>query len=311
MDEALRRLEQQALADPGDGALRERLRAHLRRIADLSDRERWGAAEPEAQDVVLGAVARLLGPRFVAAGAALYEAGGVRHRIGAVRHAPTEAVLHVIPGGRFVMGSTYGPLNEATTPLREVALRPFLLGRFPLLQGEWDRIGGEDERTWRGSALPIEGVSWHEARAWLARAGDGLRLPSEAEWEYACRAGTTTEFFWGQEMDPRYCWFGDTHTWRSHAPAEHAAYANAFGLVDCSGNVAEWCEDDFVRGYAGAPGDGTPRRAARRWGEPDKVVRGGDGFNSATTCRSGARSSSRPKDRGAGIGLRLARDLPL
>ncbi len=307
MDGGLRRLEQQALADPGDFALRERLRAQLYRFADLSDRERWNQADPQAQDVVLAAVARALGPRFEPVEAASYASGGLGHRVGAVRHRTTGAVLHVLPGGTFLMGSELG-LSEATTPRRSVRVPPLLLGRFPLLQREWDRGRGEDERTWRGADLPIEGVSWRDAKAWLAGVGDGLRLPSEAEWEYACRAGSVTEYFWGQEMDPRYCWFGDTRTWRTHPPREHLGFPNAFGLVDMVGNVAEWCEDGYVLGYKGAPSDGSPRTT--RWSD-QKVVRGGDGFNPAGHCRSAYRSMSRSTDRGAGIGLRLARSLPL
>jgi formylglycine-generating enzyme required for sulfatase activity len=180
---------------------------------------------------------------------------------------------------------------------------PLLVGRFPVLQAEWDRLGGEDDRAWRGPDLPIERVTWTAARAWLERAGGGLRLPSEAEWEYACRAGTQTEYFWGDAMDPAYCWFGGGAGWSTHAPAEHAGRANAFGLVDTSGNVFEWCEDAYAP-YAAEDRDAAPRRRGSL-----RVMRGGDAFSKAGFCRSAYRGYAREGDSGL-IGFRVARSLP-
>lgn len=308
MDRALRKLEQLTLAAPSDSARLERLRGHLQRLADLHDREAWAEAPPAAQDVVLAAVGRLLGGAYERLPAEVYEAGGVRHRIGAYRHRRSGVVLHLLPGGPFAMGSSYGPRSEATTPVHDVTVPPLLIGRFPILQREWDRVGGEDERAWRGPDHPIESVSFSDTWAWLARAGDGLRLPTEAEWEYACRAGTRTEYFWGQEMDPRYCWFGDARAWKTHAPAEHLGFPNGFGLVDMAGNVGEWCADRYVQGYRQAPTDGS---AFERWWARAHVVRGGDGFNRAGHCRSAHRNMAVPATRAAGIGFRVARSAPI
>lgn len=291
------------LALPSDGAARARLRAELFRLAPLDDREAWNRADPFAQDLVIAAIGRLLAPRFEPAGAAVFEAGGEHHRVGRFRHRATGALLHLVPGGTCLVGSLRGAQNER--PRHVVRVPPFLVGRYPVLQAEWDRIGGDDARSWEGPDLPIEQVSWNDVQAWLRRAG-GLRLPTEAEWEYACRAGTQTEYFWGDEMDPAWCWFGEGAEWTTHPPAEHDDRANAFGLVDVSGNVFEWCEDGYAP-YDAAPRDASPRRH----GGASRVIRGGDGFNRATSCRSAFRSYARATDRGGGIGFRVAASLPI
>jgi formylglycine-generating enzyme required for sulfatase activity len=311
MDRRLRELQQRYQADPGDAGLARRLTGALGRLADLTERTRWAEAPDRAQDLVLAVVADLLGPEYSLRGAKLHAAGGASHRIGAFLHRGSGVLLHLIPGGAFRMGSERD--TELELPVRRVVVPPLLVGRYPVLQHEWDRVGGVDERTWEGSSLPIEGVSWHDAQDWLRRAGGGLRLPSEAEWEYACRAGTATHYFWGDAMRPDHCWFGQEGRWTSHPPEAHDGAANAFGLVDVSGNLAEWCEDAYVSNYRGAPKDGSPRRrgwSARLFGDL-RVVRGGDAFNRASHCRSARRSMTPAGDRGAGIGLRVARSAPL
>lgn len=307
MDDRLRRLEQLALATPGDEVPRTRLRGELARLADVNDRLRWNAAGEAAQERVLAVLANLLSDAFTLEGRAVYRAGDATHRTATFRHRASGIAFQLVPGGTLRLGDDAAS-REDERPGRAVRLGAFLLGRFPLLQREWGRFPGNDERTWRGEELPIEGVSWIDAQAWLKRVGDGLRLPSEAEWEYACRAGTETAYFWGDAMDPSYCWFGGTHSWETHPPREHLDKPNAFGLIDMAGNVAEWCQDDYVAGYANASPLGAPRK--RRF-SLNRVLRGGDGFNSASYCRSGRRSMSRPGDRGAGIGFRVARSLPL
>lgn len=305
MDDRLRRLLQGARAGSSEDRLR--LAAELGRLASLEDRVGWAQADPGAQDLVLEVVGRLLEPEWEPAGAGTWAAGGARHRIGAFRHRASGAVLHLIPGGTTRIGPAASIEGQRLT--REVRLRPFLLGRYPLLQAEWDRLGGEDQRSFVGPHLPIEGVSWRAAQAWLRRAGGGLRLPSEAEWEHAARAGTSGAYYWGEVMNPELCWFGQGAAWRTHPPREHLDCGNAFGLVDVLGNVAEWCQDAFLPWRQDLPADGRPAEppllgAAR-------VLRGGDGFATATQCTCAARNGARETDWGAGIGLRVARSSPL
>jgi formylglycine-generating enzyme required for sulfatase activity len=306
MDGRLRRLEEQVLASPGDEDARGRLRASLSRVADLWDRKRWLMSPATSQDRVLEVVGNLLGSAFEIQESANYQAGKAAHRIGSFVHVATGLRLHAIPGDTFIMGSE--DETELELPVHAVQVPPLLLGCFPVRQGEWDRVLGRDERNWRGTELPIEGVSWHEAREWLVAAGGALRLPSEAEWEYACRAGTTSAYFWGDTMSEDHCWFGDERGWQTRAPTLHLDRSNAFGMVDMSGNVAEWCEDAYLSSYKGAPTDGSPYRSRWNW---LRIVRGGDSFNRAGHCRSARRGMVRASDRGAGIGFRAARSLPL
>ena len=203
MDRRLREALQRARASQSPAA-RDALFEALRRLADLTDRAQWSAAAPWAQDVVLEAIGRWLAPAFTLTGVEAYAVGGVAHRIGSFQHTATRITLHLIPGGWFVQGAANTRASEQ--PQRRVRIAPLLVARYPTLQVQWDHLGGSDDREWQGALLPIERVSWEEVQRWLTRAGDGLRLPSESEWEYACRAGTSSPYFWGEVMDPRYCW---------------------------------------------------------------------------------------------------------
>jgi formylglycine-generating enzyme required for sulfatase activity len=305
VDGRIRALQHAIATDPGDAEARSRLRALLRRVANLGDRLAWNQADSSSQDLVIEAVAYQLQPRFAYVETARYEAGGAAHRIAAFRHEASGARLHLIPGGRYERGGRREPLRMNELPRAEVLTRPFLLGQTPLLQSEWDRLPGRDARRFRGAELPIDGVAWEDARTWLR--GAGLRLPSEAEWEFACRAGTQTAYFWGDDPDPTYAWFGSGGaTWETQPPELHAAYPNAFGLIDVAGNLAEWCEDHYVGSYHGAPCDGSPRRE----GKGDlRVVRGGDTYNSSSHCRSASRNLASREVQAGGIGLRVAASL--
>ncbi|MEZ6184593.1 MAG: formylglycine-generating enzyme family protein [Planctomycetota bacterium] len=302
MDRRLRELERAALAHPEDPGAAAALRSALARVADLSDREAWSRADPGAQDQVLESLGALLeGCRSL--GAETYAVAGVAHRIGRFHHEASGVQLHLIPGGRARLGP--GRDGRNLEAHREVTLPPLLVGRFPVRQAEWDLRPGEDERSFVGAELPIEGVTWHAARAWLTAVG--LRLLSEAEWEYACRAGTTSDYFWGPTPDPTYAWYGEGSACTTHSTRLHAEACNAFGLVDVCGNVAEWCEDVYGPYGAHMPRDGSPVQA--RGGM--RVIRGGDSFHSPHHCRSSARNGADARDSGAMIGFRAARSVPL
>lgn len=290
------------LAHPEDPGAAAALRSLLGRVADLGEREAWARADPRAQDQVLECLGALLeGCRWL--GAETYAAGGLAHRIGRFLHEASGVELHLIPGGRAQLGP--GRDGRNLEALREVRLPPLLIGRFPVRQLEWDRRPGDDERSFMGAELPIEGVTWHAARAWLAEVG--LRLPSEAEWEFACRGGTRSDFFWGAAPDPTYAWFGEGAACTTHSTRLHLGVPNAFGLVDVAGNVAEWCEDVYGPYGPHMPQDGSPVRA--RGGM--RVIRGGDSYHSPHHCRSAARNGADARDSGAMIGFRAARSVPL
>ncbi|MDF1664672.1 MAG: formylglycine-generating enzyme family protein, partial [Planctomycetota bacterium] len=144
-----------------------------------------------------------------------------------------------------------------------------------------------------------------------------LRLPSEAEWEYACRAGTKTRFFWGNEVDESYMWYSSNSGRKLHSTREHENRRNAFGLADTAGNVWELCEDYYWRDYKEAPSDGSAHRKPDPrgpWSEKSKealyVCRGGRVLSWAGPCRSARRFQGVEKNLGDQVGFRLAMSLP-
>ena len=221
-----------------------------------------------------------------------------RHRIALRRAGPSPGErfrdcpecpeMVVIPAGRFRMGCVSG-LNcqSYEKPVHEVRIAaPFAMGRYEVTFAEWDACvsdggcGGHrpGDQGWGRGNRPAINVSWEDARryvAWLSReTGEVYRLPSEAEWEYAARAGTATQFSWGNEVGRNRANCGDEFCgdqWRRTAPVGTFA-PNGFELFDMHGNVEEWLEDCFNLSYAGAPTDGS----AWLRGKCDyRVVRGG------------------------------------
>jgi formylglycine-generating enzyme required for sulfatase activity len=159
--------------------------------------------------------------------------------------------------------------------------------------------------------LPIDSVSWDDIQSWLKKAGGGLRLPSESEWEYACRSGSTTQYFWGDEMDDSYCWYdADTSKLPEHTREVNLHFDqkkwNAFGLVDMSGNVWEWCQDDWVKNYKNGPRDSQPRTSK----SSNRVFRGGCWNFYAVGCRSANRYYDAPSFRVNYSGFRVSRTYP-
>ncbi len=204
-----------------------------------------------------------------------------------------------IPAGRFIMGSASGDSDEQ--PAHEVSVPSLRLAATPLTGAQLARLlGGDQQNT---SDLPAVGLSWWAARAICVWLGDDVRLPSEAEWEYACRAGTTTEYWSGDsERDlARVGWYDRNSGGRLHAVAEKEA--NPWGLYDMHGNVWEWCEDSWHSNYHDAPDDGSA------WvdeGSPRRVVRGGSFLYVAGGCRSASRRYGPPGFRSVDQGLRPA-----
>jgi len=168
-----------------------------------------------------------------------------------------------------------------------VMVKSFLVCRTECTQAAWDSIGGTDDRSWRGSDLPIETVNWNDATAWCQKAG--LRLPTEAEWEYACRAGTSSRFCFGDSDYAlgSYCWYDDNSGGKTHAVGQKKV--NAFGLYDMHGNVYEWCSDWYTDYSLGKQTD--PRGPA---GGSERVLRGGSFLLSSKFCRSALRARGSP-----------------
>lgn len=228
---------------------------------------------------------------------------------------PLEMVL--IPAGTFMMGS---PSNEQDRdsdegPQHQVTLtQSFYLGKYEVTQAQWRAVMGSNPASGYGvgNDYPVYSVSWNDCQTFIDRLnqmGQGtFSLPTEAEWEYACRAGTTTRFYWGD--DPSYtrindyCWYSGNNN-PSGTKEVGLKLSNAWGLFDMSGNVYEWCSDWYGSYSSNAQIDPTGST-----GGSFRVFRGGSWFNSARFCRSAYRHYSSPDYSSGALGFRLQRSHP-
>lgn len=218
--------------------------------------------------------------------------------------APEIEMVH-LPGGSFMMGSPDGAGLDWEHPQHRIAILAFYLGKYEVTQAQWRAVMGNNPSGFEGDDLPVVAVSWDDAIEFCRRlsqmTGKEYRLPTEAEWEYACRAQTTGDY--AGNLDAMG-WYRENSGGKTHPVGKKQP--NAFGLYDMHGNVAEWCEDDWHDSYDGAPTDG------RAWVDGlrqflNQVVRGGSWIDTAANCRSALRSFSKRGTRGGGIGFRLAR----
>ena len=222
----------------------------------------------------------------------------------------------VVPDGEFKMGSS-DSVNEK--PEHRVAIaNPFAIGRREITFAEWDACvtaGGckyePSDRGWGRGNRPVINLSWDDAKAFVAwisqKTGKKYRLPTEAEWEYAARAGTTSPFWWGPAVgaDHANCEDCSAKPLRQSTPIG-TFRPNGFGLYDTSGNAAEWVEDCWNENYRGAPTDGSA------WTTGDcgqRVLRGGSFASKATFVRSPSRFRYDEDVRYYANGFRVARDL--
>jgi formylglycine-generating enzyme required for sulfatase activity len=238
--------------------------------------------------------------------------------------APWCPELVVIPAGSFVMGSpaTEEGRSPDEGPQHEVTFaRPFALGRYPVTFDEYDHFCAETrrekppDRDWGRGRRPAINVSWEDAKAyveWLSEhTGQGYRLPSEAEWEYACRAGTTTPFWTGETIGTERANYNGNYTYGRGRKGEYRVQttpvgtfeANPWGLHDMHGNVWEWCEDCCNDSYKGAPDDGSAWTAGdcRR-----RVLRGGSWNSNPGYLRSAERDGYYADDPVNDFGFRVA-----
>jgi formylglycine-generating enzyme required for sulfatase activity len=227
----------------------------------------------------------------------------------------------VIPAGGFTMGSPETEKGRYTgeSPQHNVTFaRPFAVGRFDVTFEDWDAcvsVGGcpaVSDSGFGRERRPVINVNWDMAQqyvAWLSKmTGKTYRLLTEAEWEYAARAGSTTAYYWGEDIgrnNANCLGCGSEWDYRSTAPVG-SFKPNAFGLYDVSGNVWQWVEDCPTNNYNGAPGDGSAWLAGDC---KSRTVRGGSWYYEPRGLRSAFRSSYVLTDRNSSTSLRVARTL--
>jgi len=217
-----------------------------------------------------------------------------------------------IPGGTFRMGSNDG--GDREKPVHTVSVKSFALGKYEVTFEEYDKFcdatgrSKPDDEGWGRGKRPVINVSWDDAKAyvkWLSeQTGKDYRLPSEAQWEYACRAGSTGKYSFGDDVSQlrNYGWYNSNSGSKTHPVGEKQA--NKFGLYDMHGNVWEWLEDKWHDSYNGAPSDGSA------WMSGDSNVhlrRGGfwSGYVNYLYCAN--RYWDDATDRGDGWGFRISR----
>ncbi len=212
-----------------------------------------------------------------------------------------------IPGGTFLMGAPN--LEEGSSdyqrPQHQVKVPSFYMGKYPVTQAQYQAIMGDNPSYFQGGDRPVDTVSWHDAVAFCQKLSQRTqrhyRLPSEAEWEYACRAGTTTPFCFGETIDPEVVNYrGEETTVVGIFPA------NSYGLYDMHGNILEWCADKYHGNYLGAPTDGSV------WHNDSNntyILRGGSWYSKLSYCRSAFRTYHTPDCRFPYFGFRVCLSL--
>ena len=229
-----------------------------------------------------------------------------------------------IPGGKFMMGSSEDELERGNdeSPQHLVTIRPFLLGKYPVTQTQWQAVMGNNpsrfiDRNLGNSNKPVERVSWFDCLEFCQKiselVGRQFRLPTESEWEYACRGKTSTPFHYGATITTNFANYNGEYAYGSgkegeyrHQTTDVGSFSpNCFGLYDMHGNVAEWCTDLWHKNYGHALDDGSAyigndsQKAAR-------ILRGGSWLHLPGCCRSSHRLSSPPNSKSDAFGFRIA-----
>lgn len=239
-----------------------------------------------------------------------------------------------IPQGVFLMGSPEDEYGRFVTerPQHEVIVNEFFCGRYPITQEQWRVVVNsvtkiereldpdpsyfkDDYENYSRWSRPVEQVSWYDAQEFCARLSRKTEkkygLPSEAQWEYACRGYTTTPFHFGETISRNLANYSreDKEIVKyplQTTPVGYFKVANSFGLYDMHGNVLEWCEDDWHFNYQGAPGNDSAWRSSEKNSRKiRKMQRGGSWYLNPRFCRSADRSNKNPLDKFKCLGIRV------
>jgi formylglycine-generating enzyme required for sulfatase activity len=215
---------------------------------------------------------------------------------------PNRVTLEMVnlPAGEFLMGSpdSDSDAESREKPQHQVQVNSFAIGKYPVTQAQYQAVMGKNPSHFKNNRQnPVESVSWEDAQAFCHKlsqiTGKTYRLPTEAEWEYACRGGTTTRYYFGDDANQLedYAWYNGNSQKTTHPVGQKKP--NAWGLYDMSGNVWEWCEDNWHDNYIGAPKDGSAWFIKNdNRSQSLKCLRGGSWLNLPVSCRSANRGRS-------------------
>lgn len=232
----------------------------------------------------------------------------------------------LIPGGSFLMGSPESDPEhfDSEKPQHPVTIKQFYMGRYPITQAQWKAVASfpkieinlnSEPSYFKGVNRPVENINWYEANEFCERlsrhAEHEYRLPSEAEWEYTCRAGTVTPFHFGDTLTSELANYIDSQTYHTSEKGKYIGKttsvmnysANSFGIYDMHGNVREWCFDYWHSNYQGAPSDGTVWK--KDGNQSFRVLRGGSWLLNIEDCRSAHRHKDVPSNKSQTNGFRV------
>jgi formylglycine-generating enzyme required for sulfatase activity len=225
----------------------------------------------------------------------------------------------IIPSGVYQMGSPHHPRNPDEQPQHLVTIKAFMMSKFLITQAQWRAMLGKiPPCRFRGDDLPVERVSWDDAQKFCQqlskKTGRSYHLPSETQWEYACRAGTSTPFSFGETMISDLANYNGEHTFRGeprgiyfHSTSAGGKFPpNAFGLYDMHGNLWEWCADNWLEDYSASPRDSS---SYQNTDSHYRVARGGSWHEPPALCRSAARLRVLQADADEFTGFRVICDV--
>lgn len=227
--------------------------------------------------------------------------------------------LIVIPAGSFQMGSPRHLGNADEQPQHLVTIKSFVMSKYPITQAQWKAIMGKlPPCRFKGDQLPVERVSWDDAQKFCQqlakKTGRTYQLPGETQWEYACRAGSSTPFSFGETITVDVANFNGEHRFHNeprgyyrHVTTEGGTFPpNAFGLYDMHGNLWEWCADNWMDNYTSSPRDGSSHQNKdSRY----RVARGGSWHEPPELCRSASRLRVLQSDADEFTGFRVVCDV--
>jgi len=215
------------------------------------------------------------------------------------RQCKARQIIHKLPNG-VPLEMVYIPEGELKIKGETFHLQPFYMGKYAVTQAQYKAVMGENPSHFKGDNLPTENTYWKQAKEFCQKLGNGFRLPSEAEWEYACRAGTTTKYHFGDIITPELVNYDGNYPcegmpkglYRGKTVEVGSFPPNAFGLYEMHGNVWEWCQDEWHNNFADARADGTAYGSENCYSNivsPPRLLRGGSWDNGSDSCRSAYR----------------------